>query len=99
VFSDDERDLRLLERECQSLHDSGTRVMAVVSTNDGEAWRKVKRLDLSYSLLADPSHRVGRRFGLYEEETDLARHAWYLIGHDGRVIGWGDQLAALAADQ
>lgn len=96
VFSEDERDLRMLEREFQSLHDNGTRVMAVVGINDGEAWRKVKRLDLSYSLLADPSHRVGRRFGLYEEETDQARHAWYLIGHDGRVIGWGDQLAAAA---
>lgn len=96
VFSDDEGDLRLLERESQSLHDAGTRVMAVVGTSDGEAWRKVKRLDLSYSLLADPSHRVGRRFGLFEDETAVSRRAWYLIGHDGRVIGWGEQLAAHA---
>jgi peroxiredoxin len=94
VFGASDLDLRMLERERESLVKTGVVPLAVVEKNDRDVWASVRRLGLTYSLLADPKGAIGSQFGVYDPSLGHSRSAWYVIDVKGRVRRTGGDMPA-----
>jgi peroxiredoxin len=52
------------------------------------AWQREELLlkDVRYPMAADPTGRVGRLFGIYDEESGLALRGTFIINPDGKLV-------------
>ena len=85
VFGASDVDLRALEREREPLMKTGVLPLVVVERKDRDVWASVRRLGLTYSLLADPKGAIGVQYGVYDASLGHSRSAWYVIDTKGRV--------------
>lgn len=92
VFGASDVDLRTLERERESLMKGGVMPLAVVEKSDRDVWASVRRLGLTFSLLADPKGLIGAQYGVFEPGTGRSRSAWYVIDVKGRVRQIGGEM-------
>lgn len=53
------------------------------------AWKTSEKLleKVKYPMGADPTGRLSRLFGVYDEETGLALRGTFLISPDGKLLG------------
>ncbi len=92
VFGASDVDLRTLERERETLLKGGVTPLAVVERSERDVWASVRRLGLTFSLLADPRGAIGLQYGVYEPGLARSRTAWFLIDRKGRVRQSGDGM-------
>ncbi len=95
VFGASDVDLRTLERERESLVKSGVMPLAVIEHNDRDVWASVRRLGLTYSLLADPKGAIGTQFGVFDGSLGRSRSAWFVIDAKGRVRQTGGDMPSI----
>ena len=52
------------------------------------AWQKSERelANVRYSMAADPTARVSKMFGVYDENTGLALRGTFLVNPDGKLM-------------
>ena len=105
VFGASEEQLRGIERDREALLAQHVVPVAVVDRRDVEAWTLVRKLNLGYSLLADPRRALGEQYGVLDSATHRSQAAWFVIDPQGHVRGSGvgtlpssawDELAAAA---
>lgn len=96
VFGASDVDLRTLERERESLLQSGVMPLAVVERTDREVWASVRRLGLTFSLLADPRGVVGSQYGVFDATVGHSQVAWFVIDVKGRVRQSGSNMPSQA---
>ncbi len=92
VFGASDVDLRTLERERETLVKGGVMPLAVVEHNDRDVWASVRRLGLTYSLLADPKGAIGQQYGVFDASLGRSRTAWFVIDVKGRVRQSGGEM-------
>ncbi len=92
VFGASDVDLRTIERERESLLNSGVMPLAVVEHSDREVWASVRRLGLTFSLLADPKGAIGSQYGVFDPTIGHSRSSWFIIDVKGRVRQIGSDM-------
>lgn len=92
VFGASDMDLRTLEREREELVRSRVTPLAVVEKNDRDVWASVRRLGLTYSLLADPRGVIGAQYGVFDPSLGRSQTAWFVIDAKGRVRQLGNTM-------
>ena len=92
VFGASDVDLRTLERERETLVQVGVLPLAVVEHNDRDVWASVRRLGLTYSLLADPKGAIGSQYGVFDASIGRSRSAWFVIDRKGKVRQNGGEM-------
>ena len=92
VFGASDVDLRTLERERETLMRSGVLPLAVVERGDRDVWASVRRLGLTFSLLADPKGVIGAQYGVFDPSLGRSRSAWFVIDVKGRVRQVGGEM-------
>jgi len=85
VFGASDVDLRTLEREREELLKLGVNPLAVVERSERDVWASVRRLGLTFSLLADPRGMIGSQYGVFDETLGRSRTSWFVIDRKGRV--------------
>ena len=96
VFGASDVDLRTLERERESLTKGGVLPFAVIEKNDRDVWASVRRLGLTFSLLADPRGAIGSQYGVFDASLGHSRPAWFVIDKKGRIRDAGTSMPAQA---
>lgn len=92
VFGASDVDLRQLERERETLMKAGVLPLAVVEKGDRDVWASVRRLGLTFSLLADPKGVIGAQYGVFDAGVGHSRAAWFVIDVKGRVRQTGAEM-------
>lgn len=92
VFGASDVDLRTIERERESLMKAGVMPLAVVERTDRDVWASVRRLGLTFSLLADPKGAIGAQYGVFDPGLGRSRSAWFVIDVKGRVRQIGTDM-------
>lgn len=92
VFGASDVDLRTLERERETLLKAGVMPLAVVEKSDRDVWASVRRLGLTFSLLADPKGVIGAQYGVFDPGLSRSRSAWFVIDVKGRVRQIGGEM-------
>ena len=92
VFGASDVDLRTLERERETLLKAGVMPLAVVEKSDRDVWASVRRLGLTFSLLADPKGVIGAQYGVFDPGLSRSRSAWFVIDVKGRVRQVGGEM-------
>jgi peroxiredoxin len=85
LFGASDVDLRTLERERELLLKGGVTPLAVVEKSERDVWASVRRLGLTFSLLADPRGVIGTQYGVFEPGPGRSRSTWFLIDRKGKV--------------
>lgn len=96
VFGASDVDLRTLERERESLMKSGVVPFAVVERTDRDVWASVRRLGLTFSLLADPRGAIGAQYGVFDPALGRSRTAWFVIDKKGKIRDAGGTMPSQA---
>lgn len=94
VFGASDVELRTLERERSTFLRAGIVPLAVVERSDREVWTTVRRLGLTYSLLADPKGVIGRQYGVFDPARRVSSSTWFVIDTKGRVREVGGRVPA-----
>jgi len=94
VFGATDVDLRTLEREREVLVKGGLIPLAVVEKSDRDVWASVRRLGLSFSLMADPRGAIGAQYGVYDASLGRSVGSWFLIDKKGKVRSSGIGMPA-----
>ena len=89
IFGAADLDLRTLERERETLMKGGLIPLAVVEKSDREVWASVRRLGLTYSLMADPRGAIGSQYGVYDAGLGRSVGSWFMIDRKGKVRSSG----------
>jgi len=89
VFGASDDQLRSLERSREDLLHRGVVPVAVMERRDGDVWAIVRRLNLTYSLLADPHAAIAEQYGVLDPATHRSRPTWFVIDRQGHVRGTG----------
>lgn len=92
VFGATDVDLRTLEREREVLVRSRITPLAVVEKNDRDVWASVRRLGLTFSLLADPRGVIGAQYGVFDPSLGRSQVAWFVIDVKGRIRQMGNTM-------
>ncbi|MEO5989749.1 MAG: redoxin domain-containing protein [Candidatus Eisenbacteria bacterium] len=109
VFGAGDLQLLALEHGREALSAHGVTPLAVVDRRDVDAWTTVRRLNLGFSLLADPRSVIGEQYGVLDLASHRSQPAWFVIDRTGYVCqsavgslpqyGWEDlATAALKSD-
>ena len=94
VFGANDVDLRTIERERETLVKGGLMPLAVVEKSDRDVWASVRRLGLTFSLMADPRGAIGSQYGVYDASLGRSIGSWFLIDRKGRVRSSGIGMPA-----
>jgi len=92
VFGASDVDLRTIERERETLMKAGVMPLAVLERNDRDVWASVRRLGLTFSLLADPKGAIGAQYGVFDPGLGRSRSSWFVIDVKGRVRQIGSDM-------
>ena len=92
LFGASDVDLRTLEREREVLVRGRVTPLAVVERNDREVWASVRRLGLTFSLLADPRGVIGAQYGVFDPSLGRSQAAWFVIDAKGRIRQMGGTM-------
>ncbi len=80
-----------LAKKHEELKGLGCEVIAVSTDTKFShmAWKTSERLleEVRYKMAADPTGKVSRYFGVYDEETGLALRGSFIINPDGVLVG------------
>jgi peroxiredoxin len=104
AFGADELTLRVIERERDSLVDLGVVPVALVEGRPSATQGLVKRLDLRYTVLADPGGIIAAQFNAVDPATGRQVPSWFVLDRKRCVRGLGRRglplrgLPALAAN-
>ena len=90
VFGASDANLRAIERERETLLERGILPMVVVERRDTDVWGVVRRLELTYSLLADPHGAIGEQYGVLDPASKRSHASWFAIDRAGRVCAHGE---------
>ena len=90
VFGASDANLRAIEREREALLKRGILPMVVVERRDVDVWGVVRRLELNYSLLADPRGAIGEQYGVFDPARRCSHASWFVIDTTGRVREHGE---------
>lgn len=75
----------------KELKDIGCEVLAVSTDTKFShmAWHQSEKLlaDVTFPMGADPTGKVSRMFGIYDENTGLALRGTFIINPEGKLIG------------
>ena len=94
VFGATDLDLRTIERERETLVKGGLIPLAVVEKSDRDVWASVRRLGLTFSLMADPRGAIGAQYGVYDASLGRSVGSWFLIDRKGKVRSSGIGMPA-----
>jgi peroxiredoxin len=94
VFGATDVDLRTIEREREVLVKGGLIPLAVVEKSDRDVWASVRRLGLTFSLMADPRGAIGAQYGVYDASLGHSVGSWFLIDKKGKVRSSGIGMPA-----
>jgi peroxiredoxin len=94
VFGATDLDLRTLERERETLVKGGLIPLAVVEKSDRDVWASVRRLGLTFSLMADPRGAIGSQYGVYDASLGRSLGSWFMIDKKGKVRSSGIGMPA-----
>ena len=94
VFGASDLDLRTLEREREVLMKGGLIPLAVVEKSDRDEWASVRRLGLTFSLMADPRGAIGSQYGVYDASLGRSTSSWFMIDRKGKVRSSGIGMPA-----
>jgi peroxiredoxin len=89
VFGAGDVDLRTLERDRETLSKGGVLPLAVLEKTDREVWALVRRLGLTFSLMADPRGAIGLQYGVYDPGLGRSSTSWFFIDRKGKVRSSG----------
>lgn len=87
VIAPDTDQLRALERERASLLDRGIVPVAILDVTPRATASTIKKLDLRYSVIADPRRVIAEQFNAIQSRTHAAVPAWFVIDRSGVVRG------------
>lgn len=80
-----------LADKCKELQDLGCEVVSVSTDTKYShmAWHQSEKLlsGVKYPMGADPTGKVSRLFGIYDENTGLALRGTFIINPEGKLIG------------
>ena len=94
VFGATDVDLRTIERERETLVKGGLVPLAVVEKSDRDVWASVRRLGLTFSLMADPRGAIGSQYGVYDPSLGRSVGSWFMIDRKGKVRSSGIGMPA-----
>jgi peroxiredoxin len=94
VFGATDVDLRTIERERDVLVKGGLIPLAVVEKSDRDVWASVRRLGLTFSLMADPRGAIGAQYGVYDPSIGHSVGSWFMIDRKGKVRSSGIGMPA-----
>lgn len=77
--------LAALQAEREALLDAGVVPVAVLDGHTRAARATTQRLDLAYTLIADPRSVIAGQFNALAPETGAAQPCWFVIDRSGRV--------------
>ena len=89
VFGADEEQLRLIEHDREALLHQGVVPVVVQDRRDHDVWATVRRLELNYSLLADPHCVLSEQYGVLDSSPRHVQPAWFVVDRSGLVRGSG----------
>ena len=95
VFGANEGVLRIIEGERDALMDLGVVPVAVSGMRLGVTRSLVSRLELRYTVLADPQGVIAAQFNAIDSPTGRQLPAWFVIDARRRVRGLGRQALPL----
>ena len=87
VFGADELTLRVIEHERESLLDIGVIPVAVVGSRIGASRATVNRLNLRFTVLADPQGTIATQFNAVDPANGRHLPAWFVLDSKRRVRG------------
>ncbi|MEN3028091.1 MAG: redoxin domain-containing protein [Aquificaceae bacterium] len=80
-----------LAEHYEELHSMGVEVISVSTDTKYThlAWQRTEKLleDVRYLMGADPTGKVSRLFGVYDENTGLALRGTFIINPEGILVG------------
>jgi peroxiredoxin len=94
VFGAGDLDLRTIEREKEVMVKGGLIPLAVVEKSDRDVWASVRRLGLTFSLMADPRGAIGSQYGVYDASLGRSVGSWFMIDRKGKVRSSGIGMPA-----
>lgn len=89
VFGADDAALRAIEREREALVDLGILPVAVVGSRLGVARALATRLELRYTVLADPQGVIAAQFNALDPASGRSIPTWFVLDPKRRVRGLG----------
>lgn len=89
VFGADDAALRAIEREREALMNLGILPVAVVGSRLGVTRTLTSRLELRYTVLADPQGVIASQFNAVDPASDRAIPTWFVLDAMRRVRGLG----------
>lgn len=104
VFGANDGVLRIIEGEREALMDHGVIPVAIVGSRLGAARAIVNRLELRFTVLADPQGVIAAQFNALDPASGRQLPSWFVLDARRRVRGLGRQAlplrgyAELAAD-
>lgn len=85
VFGASDDQMRQIEHERENLLRQGVVPVVVQDHRDHDVWATVRRLNLNYSILADPHCVVSEQYGVLETPARRVTTAWFVVDRSGRV--------------
>jgi peroxiredoxin len=89
VIGADDATLARIERERDLLLSTGVVPVAVLAHKSDDVWRLVRRLGLTYSVLADPNREIARLYGTIDPRTGSDVAGWCVVDRKRRVRAAG----------
>lgn len=89
VFGASDAALRAIEREREGLMDLGVIPVAVVGSRLGSVRALAGRLELRYTVLADPRGVIAAQFNAIDPANGRPLPAWFVLDRERRVRGLG----------
>ncbi len=89
VFGASDEQLVSIEREAERFERAGIQPVAVVPHRDADAWKLLRRYDLSFSLLSDPNGVIASQYATIEAGPEGSVPSWFVVDRACRIRGAG----------
>jgi peroxiredoxin len=89
VFAPRNHHLVRIERERQRLLDLGVLPVVILDVKQGTARSQVRRMELTYTVLADPRNVIASQFNVVDPITQGAIPSWFVIDRRRKVRALG----------
>jgi len=89
VFAARDHHLVRLERERERLLDLGVVPVVILDVKQGAARSQVRRMELAYTVLADPRNVIASQFNVVDPITQGAIPSWFVIDRRRKIRALG----------